>query len=115
MIALGQIKDIKEAREIIERSEATCYYEPQNTEEWESGICTLLSGDKKTGRRIRIKKHNKNSGEEIVQIFSGVLLSQGRDMYYLLEFRDGYITIYRFPVSIKIIYGFQNMSLRQCS
>ena len=34
------------------------------------------------------------------------LLSQGRDMYYLLEFRDGYITIYRFPVSIKIIYGF---------
>ena len=34
MIALGQIKDIKEAREIIERSEATCYYEPQNTEEW---------------------------------------------------------------------------------
>ena len=25
---------IKEAREIIERSEATCYYEPQNTEEW---------------------------------------------------------------------------------
>ena len=24
----------KEAREIIERSEATCYYEPQNTEEW---------------------------------------------------------------------------------
>ena len=34
MIALGQIKDIREAREIIERSEATCYYEPQNTEEW---------------------------------------------------------------------------------
>lgn len=59
--------------------------------------------------------YHKNSGEEIVQIFSRVLLSQGRDMYYLLEFRDGYITIYRFPVSIKIIYGFQNMSLCQCS
>ncbi len=70
---------------------------------------------KKTGRRIRIKNIIKTPGEEIVQIFSRVLLSQGRDMYYLLEFRDGYITIYRFPVSIKIIYGFQNMSLCQCS
>ena len=33
-INLDIVKDIKEAREIIERSEATCYYEPQNTEEW---------------------------------------------------------------------------------
>lgn len=34
MIALGMIKDIKEARQIIAKSEKTICYEPRNTEKW---------------------------------------------------------------------------------
>ena len=34
MIALGMIKDIKEARQIIAKSEKTICYEPQDTEKW---------------------------------------------------------------------------------
>lgn len=36
LIALGEIKDIKEAREVIANSENVTVYEPQNDEDWDA-------------------------------------------------------------------------------
>ncbi|MDO5589959.1 MAG: rhamnulokinase family protein [Lachnospiraceae bacterium] len=47
MIALGMIKDISEAREIISRSEKTCVYEPQHMEEWSEAYKTYCDTMKK--------------------------------------------------------------------